>query len=126
MIWGMTQRDGWFFSDNPDLNYYQQVRGNVVAYVERMGYFYVTKMYYKGQIGACELEARIQREYGAEQVFEIAEIWLERYQDGDPGKIEADKFHIWNEAWSDERKHCYLQNYPNWRENYAGEGTVNV
>lgn len=127
MIWGYDYREGWFFTKN-EFRQYQQCRGKVACYVEKMMYIYRANLYVRGVMTMCELEARTTRERGPDELFEICEIWLERYQDGDLSHIHrTDPFSIANPSgvWRDpsisESKLYYLNNYPNWRELYAKE-----
>ncbi|WP_426455466.1 hypothetical protein ACP26L_36240 (plasmid) [Paenibacillus sp. S-38] len=79
-----------------DLNYYQKVKGKVVVYVERMPYIYRTTLYLKGEVGVCSLEARIERQYGPQVLFELADSWLEKYHSGDSNLIKMDNYSIDN------------------------------
>jgi len=87
---------GWFYSEK--FNYWQKTKGKVVVYVSRLIFGYQAQLYYRGQLGFCELEVRTNSkgEAGYLKMFVLAEIWLEKYQDGDSEKISKDIYHISN------------------------------
>ncbi|WP_214626523.1 hypothetical protein [Paenibacillus agaridevorans] len=87
--------------------------GKAVVYLEKMHFgSYVIKFYWEGEVlGLCTLEAWITRNGELSDLLALAEEWLDTYQDGDPEKAVADRYHIANPngAWGvPERKEFYL------------------
>lgn len=74
-IWGHSQREGWFYTNQ--WHYYQQRRGNVSSYVERMMGFYRVHVTYSGRLDMCDIEIRKE---DLSEAFKIAEEYLEKYR----------------------------------------------
>lgn len=102
MIWGRTQREGWFFT--PTFHYYQQRKGKASSYVEQMIGFYRVHVTYSGPLGMCDIEIRKDT---PEEAFAIAEEYLAKYQHAQT------KQELWGDYYSPHNPEGYWQTvYP--------------
>ncbi|GAB6474130.1 hypothetical protein CON36_35415 [Bacillus cereus] len=105
---GANVPDGYFFS--PTYRHYQKVQNQIYVYVTpELGHSWKVQAYIRGTAEMCSLEARIYmnsnelptlyspdeilERYGQNisKLFELAEIWLDRYGD-DSEAMKADVF----------------------------------
>ncbi|MCU7667312.1 hypothetical protein [Bacillus thuringiensis] len=97
-ILGVNVPDGYYFSS--EFNHYQRVRNQIYVYVTpELGHNWKVQAYLRRTTGICSLEARIHMESNIElhklsqaeilerygqnisKLFELADIWLDRYGD---------------------------------------------
>lgn len=101
--------DGWFYSKK--FNHYQKVNKNVYCYVSRLIYGYMVQLYFRGETGYCELEARTADRglEGLEKMLKLGDEWLGKYGDSSREEVWKDFFHVFNAegAWADSKKKAY-------------------
>lgn len=107
---GVSVPDGYFFSSR--YRHYQRVRNQIYVYVTpEWGHSWKVQAYIRGTADVCSLEAKIHMKSNVElhklspdeilerygqnisKLFELAEIWLDRYGD-DAEAMKADVFRI--------------------------------
>jgi hypothetical protein len=114
--WGQPLADPrWFFSQR--WSTYQRTNGRVAVYIERHTYgAYALKLYVRGEISVCKLEARITRIGRFSDLLALAGKWLEEYADGDMERIRQDRYFIFNPngVWADCEKKEYYLCYEKW------------
>ncbi|MEJ1517395.1 hypothetical protein R3O67_29725 [Bacillus cereus] len=112
-ILGVNVPEGYFFS--PTFRHYQKVRNQIYVYVTpEYGHSWKVQAYVRGTAAMCSLEARISMESNIElqklsqaevlerygqnisKLFELADIWLDRYGDNSEAMNEDifNPFHV--------------------------------
>lgn len=101
---------GWFYSEK--YRHYQKVNKGVYVYITRTLAGWQAQLYFRGEMGYCELEVRTpdRKAEGFLKMLVIAEDWLEKYADGDREKVRKDRFHVFNPngVWADHEKKEYI------------------
>lgn len=88
---------GWHF--NATHNYYQKVQGRVFVAVSPLLFGnYKAQLYHRGlaRMSICVLEIRTHSEsrYNVDDMFQIGEIWLQKYHSGDDRLLSDDQYHV--------------------------------
>lgn len=89
--WG-EEISNWTFVQHPNLAYYEQRHGNLVVYLERRLFgAYVIKLYQREHLGVCLQEYQVDRNGSVLDLLDLADHWLETYQDGDPDQLNTNQ-----------------------------------
>jgi hypothetical protein len=118
-IWGQPLEDSrWYFSEK--WSTYQRTGGRVAVYLERQLFgAYAIKMYLRGQINICMLEARVTRHGNVKDLIELADYWLNLYSEGIAEQIEQDYYYVFSAcgAWTNPEAKCYYLCHEAWNVN---------
>jgi len=93
----LALRYGWHYNER--YNLYQKVNGRVFAYVTPLMWGYAQVQLYKrgySEMGLCLLELRSENTERHEDLFQLGEVWIQKYLSGDERLIANDLYSISN------------------------------